>query len=190
MNKFYIGELLLPQNPESVKVTYKANSLISEIVSLGEIIIPKENGLLKMEFSAIFTVENDPELYIAGIEEIMKNKKPVRIIITETGINILAIITGFQYSLIGGNGDVAYSLSVSEYKTYSASIVKEDTSLTAKTDRQGEPDKPATYTVIKGDTLWGISKRFLGDGSRYKELISLNGLKSDIINIGQVIRLP
>ena len=31
-----------------------------------------------------------------------------------------------------------------------------------------------TYTVIKGDTLWAIAKRFLGEGSRYTEIYDAN----------------
>lgn len=47
-----------------------------------------------------------------------------------------------------------------------------------------------TYTVKKGDTLWAISQKYLGKGSRYKEIKALNGLKSDIIRVGQVLKIP
>ncbi len=55
------------------------------------------------------------------------------------------------------------------------------------------PTSPSTgqYTVQRGDTLWGIAQRLLGDGARYRELVRLNGLKdpSQIVS-GQVLRLP
>ena len=38
-----------------------------------------------------------------------------------------------------------------------------------------------TYTVVKGDTLWGIAAKKLGSGARYKEIKTLNGLSSDTI---------
>lgn len=47
-----------------------------------------------------------------------------------------------------------------------------------------------TYTVVRGDTLWGIAQKFLGNGSRYKEIKTLNGLKSDTITVGQKLKLP
>jgi len=47
-----------------------------------------------------------------------------------------------------------------------------------------------TYTVKEGDTLWGIAQAQLGDGSRYGEIKSLNGLSSDTIYPNQVLRLP
>ncbi len=48
----------------------------------------------------------------------------------------------------------------------------------------------STYTVKAGDTLWDIAQNQLGSGSRYKEIMSLNGLTSDVIHPGQVLKLP
>lgn len=47
-----------------------------------------------------------------------------------------------------------------------------------------------TYTVRSGDSLWAIAAKQLGNGSRYKEIKTLNGLTSDSIRPGQVLKLP
>ena len=47
-----------------------------------------------------------------------------------------------------------------------------------------------TYTVVHGDTLWGIAQKLLGSGSRYKEIVELNGLKSSVIYAGQKLKIP
>ena len=47
-----------------------------------------------------------------------------------------------------------------------------------------------TYTVVKGDTLWKIAQNLLGDGERYREIVSLNSLKSTMLGVGQVLKLP
>lgn len=55
------------------------------------------------------------------------------------------------------------------------------------------PVAPAanTYTVQKGDTLWSIAQRFLGDGKRWREIVEVNpGLEPSKLKIGQVIMLP
>ena len=46
------------------------------------------------------------------------------------------------------------------------------------------------HTVVKGDSLWAIARKYLDDGSRYKEIVTLNGLKSDVINIDQKLKIP
>ena len=46
------------------------------------------------------------------------------------------------------------------------------------------------YTVVKGDTLWGIAKKLLGSGYRYTEIVKLNGLKSSVIYSGQKLKIP
>ena len=46
------------------------------------------------------------------------------------------------------------------------------------------------HTVAKGDTLWGIAVKYLGNGTRYKEIKTLNGLTSDVIYSGQKLKIP
>lgn len=53
--------------------------------------------------------------------------------------------------------------------------------------------KAATYrvhTVVKGDTLWGIAQKYLGTGTRYPEIMKLNGLTSTLIFSGQKLNIP
>lgn len=46
------------------------------------------------------------------------------------------------------------------------------------------------YTVVHGDTLWDIAVKYLGDGSRYPEIKSLNGLKSNVLYSGMKLKIP
>lgn len=47
-----------------------------------------------------------------------------------------------------------------------------------------------SYTVQKGDTLWDIAKKYLGSGSRWKEIYNLSGLTSQTIYAGQKLKIP
>lgn len=46
------------------------------------------------------------------------------------------------------------------------------------------------YTVKSGDTLWDIAEKFLGSGTRYREIKILNNLESDTIYEGQTLKIP
>lgn len=64
----------------------------------------------------------------------------------------------------------------------------------AQTEPANEPDpdlnENGEYVVKKGDTLWGIAKKYLGDGMRWREIQKLNGLVSTIIYAGERLKLP
>ena len=53
-----------------------------------------------------------------------------------------------------------------------------------------EPSVEQVHTVVKGDTLWGIAKQYLGSGFRYTEIVKLNGLKTSVIYSGQKLKIP
>lgn len=53
--------------------------------------------------------------------------------------------------------------------------------------------EPAFHTVAKGDTLWAIASKHLGNGSRYNEIFEANRpmlSDPDKIYPGQVLRIP
>lgn len=57
-------------------------------------------------------------------------------------------------------------------------------------ETEEESEEANTYTVRKGDTLYEIAKALLGDGRRYPEIKTLNGLKSNTIYVGQELKIP
>jgi LysM repeat protein len=53
------------------------------------------------------------------------------------------------------------------------------------------PAAARTYTVEAGDTLWAISERFYGDGSKYQVIADASGIPNpDLIQPGQVLTIP
>lgn len=55
------------------------------------------------------------------------------------------------------------------------------------------PGGSTFYTIVKGDTLSGIAKKFYGDGNKYPKIFEANrGIikNADLIYPGQVIRIP
>lgn len=65
------------------------------------------------------------------------------------------------------------------------------------TEETKQPQKEAAstvsqtiYTVQKGDSLWKIAKKQLGNGNKYKLIQSANGLNGDLIHVGQKLKIP
>ena len=47
------------------------------------------------------------------------------------------------------------------------------------------------HTVVAGDTPWNLAKKYLGSGSRYTEIMSLNGKKAtDSVYVGEQLKIP
>lgn len=65
----------------------------------------------------------------------------------------------------------------------------------AEVNDEAEADGTASqfHTVVKGDTLWAVSKKYYGKGSRYPEIFEANRpmlAHPDKIYVGQVLRIP
>lgn len=101
--------------------------------------------------------------------------------------------------------DIKVRVNLKQYKDYgtkTVNIVTKPKEVTTKpvvvasvsTPRPAETaPKPKTYTVVKGDTLWNIAKKNLGNGARYTEIYNLNKDKiknPNLIYPGQVLTLP
>lgn len=66
-----------------------------------------------------------------------------------------------------------------------------------KTDGDKGKKSEGSHTVVSGDTLWGIAQKYLGDGSKYMEIVEANKEKypslmknPDLIMPGWVLTIP
>lgn len=57
-------------------------------------------------------------------------------------------------------------------------------------NQENEYKNIINYRVVPGDSLWSLADRFLGDGRDYRKIYTLNGLTSDLIYPGQVLKIP
>ncbi len=48
-----------------------------------------------------------------------------------------------------------------------------------------------THTLQKGDTLWSLATKYLGDGKRWPEIVALNpGLEPKTLTVGKTVNIP
>jgi len=78
--------------------------------------------------------------------------------------------------------DASVSLSLKQYRSYGTATGSiqieqygQSASISNKRDTTGK-QTAKSYTVKKGDTLWNICKKELGDGTKYKEIAQKNGI--------------
>lgn len=92
--------------------------------------------------------------------------------------------------------DCGVEISLKQYRSYATATGKiqfdqngQTATLTPQRDTTSK-QTAKSYTVQKGDTLWNICKKELGDGSKYQEIAKKNNIATpNDIQVGQVIQL-
>ncbi|MFE2044337.1 N-acetylmuramoyl-L-alanine amidase [Streptomyces sp. NPDC059477] len=76
--------------------------------------------------------------------------------------------------------------------TFTMAQFRKDVAERLKNPAAWSPGATSTmYTVVKGDTLWGIAQAKLGDGARAAEIAKLNGVAlTAVITPGQTLKIP
>lgn len=90
----------------------------------------------------------------------------------------------------GGVCTKSYSLSYARIVGYGRPDYGTETVQVEQEEATKESTSYTTYTVKKGDSLWKIAKNLLGDGNKYKQIQSANGLSSALIRVGQKLKIP
>ena len=100
----------------------------------------------------------------------------------------------------GEEGDKYISLTLLEHKgsskryiavqTPTATVKQEDTATNSEAVNPAVTDNK-THTVQSGDTLWGIAKKYYGNGAQYPKIASANSIANpNVISVGQVLSIP
>lgn len=201
-------KLRLPVPPAQYDVKRALNNSTVDVEGLGEVSFIGKPKLAELPIVETFFPNHNypfcqyspvpsPKECTDLIEKWMLSGKPIRYIVTGA-INTECTIESFEYGKRDGTGDVYFSLELKEYKVISTKTTTANSSTksvmsiasTQSTVRPVEKIAPKTYTVKSGDTLWGIAKKELGDGSQYTYLASKNGIKNpSLIYPGQVLQL-
>ena len=210
----YIDDMLLPIPPQKIPIKYPGNNETVTLISGEEANIIRPPGLAEISIDIVIPQMrypcamwdgsiSDAEDFITRLQELKESGDSFEfIVIRDTfDTNLDVMLEDFKVSDDVKEGrDLAVSITMKEYRYYGTRIMnfllKEDQPLTAS---QEESERPVTlpdvnsYTVAKGDTLWAIAKKLLGDGSRWPEIHALNKDKvsnPNRIYPGQVLTIP
>jgi LysM repeat protein len=196
-------KLRLPVPPAEFSVESGHTIDIVDVNDFGEYSRKGDNKLDRIAFKSFFPAQyypfcqyrNFPKPYdfVKIIEVWEHNNIPFRLLITNTNINKSFFIETFTYGERAGSRDVDFELSLVEYRplktTTSTSSSNSSKKTTARTSPA--PPKPKTHTVVAGDTLWAIARKYYGDPYKWTEIKSKNNIKDERkLQIGKVLVLP
>lgn len=217
---FYMGDCLLPVTPEKLSIKINSNNKTVNLINEGEINILKKAGLTDIEFEAEIPQVKYPYAvykdgfksagYFMDIFEGLKTaKKPFQFIVCrQTPVGKKLLNTNIKVSLEeytitedAKNGfDFKVKIKLKQYREYGTKTVNIVTGGKASVEPQREtnnspaPAAAQTYTVVRGDCLWKIAKRFYGNGSKYTVIYNANkgvvGGNPNLIYPGQVLTIP
>ena len=205
----------IPVNPEEISVENNLSIEKYNILNLGEVAIANYKELNKYSFETEFPYEvtsyvnytNDfksSDFWINLFEEWMKNKTAVRFIASNgkgKDINTLVLISSLKVTEKAteeGAKDVSFDLvenrKFDKKVAVVNSIVGSKARVTQSSDSKQNPKATnRTYTVVSGDTLWGIATRYYGNGAQYPTIYNANKniiSNPNLIYPGQKLVIP
>ncbi|MFT4005209.1 MAG: LysM peptidoglycan-binding domain-containing protein [Lacrimispora sp.] len=204
----------LPVNPEEIKRTRELNVETYQILGTGQVSVPSYYGLESYSFEAEFPgreyhyVETsgrfrDADYYEKMFRKAQKNMMPIRFIASNgitDDISVKVLVKSVEsVEKAGEEGDKYLTLNLMEYRapgeryvavqTATATVKQEETAA-AQTSPAVTENK--TYTVVKGDSLCGLARKFYGSEAQYTKITAANpGIKNpNLIYPGQVLTIP
>lgn len=153
--------------------------------------------------------------YLDKLEKLKISDKPFQFIVNRMmpngtllfDTNMTVSLEDYEIKESADNGfDETVSIQLKQYRSYGNKkiTIKKDTKSNSGKSNSKSTSKavveqkrpttnktaPKTHTVVKGDTLWAIAKKYLGDGSKSSELAKINNISNpNVLKVGQVIKL-
>lgn len=134
----------------------------------------------------------NPWTYVEALERRADAKSVQRYIITGTPINAAVYIKDVYYTEPDCTGDMEVTIQLQEAKTPKAIPAASSLKLElGSREDNGGGLMASTYTVVWGDTMKAIARKFYGDANLCWRLAAYNNIpNANIIDPGQVLKIP
>ncbi|ETT38689.1 Phage-like element PBSX protein xkdP [Paenibacillus sp. FSL R5-192] len=196
-----------PVNPEEVNISRSKGYETVNMLEHGEFDFAQGEKVKEITFSSFFPKRYDPsycmdEKYFLDprvamnvLNTFLISKKPLRFIISETGVNVPVFIVSLNSSFRGGEtGDIYFDLTLRTWRDSKVEKVGSAASASKSGSRTDLKKNSKTYTVKSGDSLSKIAKLELGSSSKWNEIYKLNakiiGSDPNRIKPGQKLVMP
>lgn len=193
-------ELVLPVTPASFELSHGVKMETINIHTLGDVNLAGYGTMPSFKVDCMFPAKcypfNRSETVIPPYDYVWKleawcDKHTVLDWYIDTLI-VPVLIESISYGEKDGTRDVYATINMRKYRQLFA--VTSERKSTGNSSRTGESESittSQTYTVVPGDTLSAIARKFYGDSSLYAKLAKFNNIKNaNLIRSGQIINLP
>lgn len=154
----------------------------------------------------------EAKYFLDYFEKLKTSRKPFQFIVCRQkpngkslfNTNIRVAMEDYRLTEDAGEGfDIKVKIKLKQWRDYGTKTVK--VTITEEkpkavpepvreTTTSPEPAAPETYTVVKGDVLSNIAKKYYGDGTKYPVIYNANkeliGGNPNLIYPGQVLTIP
>ena len=183
----YLDTFTFPSLPERIGISggavYQTYSLLA-----GRASIPGGKDIKSVKWSGTFFGRKrrrtvlvqqweEPAECIRFLEDAMKSGKTLNLIVDEAPINLDVTISTLSYEAVGAYGDIEYTIELEEASALKVYTVSEKNiqPLAKTVETRPETRASQAYTVVSGDNLWKIARRFYGgSGSDWKKIYDAN----------------
>ena len=120
----------------------------------------------------------NPWAYVEQLERWIDAGTVLRLLVSGTPVNAAVLLEGLHYREQDGTNDLYADITLRQYQQPETPVTPaQQTGSTAATRPSATgASTTRSYTVVSGDTMWGICRKFYGDGSLAWRLAAANGV--------------
>ena len=201
MYKFFLGGTLFPVTPSKLTIKTKNTNKTVTLVNEGDVNMLKTPGLKEISFELLLPSQEydflatssfkKPKRYLNKLNLLKINKKPFQFIVKRPGsfkTNLKVTLEDLTITEDAKEGlDTKVSITLKEYRHYGTKkvVFLPPTTTTKPEEKKGEAQvtenrdastapTSKTHVVKRGDTLWGLAKRYYGNGALYPRIAAAN----------------
>ena len=179
-------EIRFPILPEEFSFHFGDTMFIGyEIINRGAVAVPSGTELSTYSWESVFPgvlspdsslrgryTPASPQTYCSLLSEWMSKGTVLNLLITGYPVNVDVYCSKFLPKGEGPFGDIAYEIQFTEAR--SITVVTDKAQANTTVTVRPTPPNNKSYTIKRGDTLWSISQKHYGTGTKWKTIYDAN----------------